>query len=52
MGKVRIRGNFDVYNILNGSTILTVNGRYGAQWLQPTQIMSGRLVKFSTQLDF
>jgi Carboxypeptidase regulatory-like domain len=51
-GMTRLRGNFDVYNIFNAATLLNENTRYGAQWLQPVQVMGGRLVKFSGQLDF
>jgi hypothetical protein len=41
-----------VFNLLNASAILNVTTRYGNQWLQPIQIMGGRLLKFSAQLDF
>jgi Carboxypeptidase regulatory-like domain len=51
-GKIRVRGNVDVYNLFNSSAILNVTTRYGPQWLQPIQIMGGRLFKFSGQLDF
>ena len=52
MRKIRVRGNVDVYNLFNSSAILNVTTRYGNQWLQPIQIMGGRLFKFSSQLDF
>ena len=52
MGPIKVRGNVDVYNLLNASAILNVTTRYGSQWLQPIQIMGGRLFKFSGQLDF
>jgi hypothetical protein len=47
-----VRGNFDVYNALNASPILSTNTRYGAQWLNVQQILAGRLFKFGGQLDF
>jgi hypothetical protein len=50
--KVKARANFDIYNLLNGSAILAANYGYGSQWLQPSQILGGRLFKFSGQLDF
>ena len=50
--KVRVRANFDIYNLLNGSAILAANYGYGSLWLQPAQILGGRLFKFSGQLDF
>ena len=50
--KVKARANFDIYNLFNGSAILAGNYGYGSQWLQPSQILGGRLFKFSGQLDF
>ena len=52
MEKVTLRGNFDIYNILNGSAILSQNSGYGSQWLTPYETMGGRLFKFSTQFEF
>ena len=51
-GTGRVRGNFDVYNLFNASTILVANTNYGASWLAPAHVMGGRLVKVSAQLDF
>ena len=59
-GKTKIQGNFDIYNLLNGSSILSEGTRYtavgatvvGAAWLQPTQIFAARLFKFGFQIDF
>src|SRR5437667_6217682 len=50
--RVALRGNFDIYNVFNGSTILSENAGYGLQWLAPYEIMGGRLFKFSTQFEF
>jgi carboxypeptidase family protein len=53
MGRVRVRGMFDVYNVFNANTILGgVITRVGPSYLQPTQILAGRLFKFGAQLDF
>jgi hypothetical protein len=51
-GTARVRGNFDVYNLFNANTVLNLNTGYGAQWLQPIQVMGGRLLKFGAQLSF
>ena len=47
-----LRGDFDIYNVLNGSAILSENTGYGVQWLTPYETMGGRLFKFSTQFEF
>jgi hypothetical protein len=55
MGRTKVQGNFDVYNIFNGSTVLNENTRYQTannQWRNVIQIMGGRLVKFSANLTF
>ena len=51
-GKVTMRGNFDIYNMLNGSAILSQNAGYGLQWLVPYETLGGRLFKFSAQFEF
>jgi hypothetical protein len=52
MGASRLQGNFDLYNVLNANTPLQVISTYGNTWLQPTQILDARLLKFSVQMDF
>jgi hypothetical protein len=52
VGKMRMQGNFDLYNLFNNSAILTPNTTYGPQWQQPNSILQGRLVKFGGQLTF
>jgi len=52
VGRARIQGNFDIYNVANASPVLRLNTRYGPAWTQPTYILPGRLFKFSTQVDF
>jgi carboxypeptidase family protein len=54
--RIRVRGNADVYNLFNASDVLNMTTRFsgttGGQWLQPIQILGGRMFKFSGQLDF
>ena len=57
--RARLQANLDLYNVLNGSAILAVNGTFGPQWLRPiasgstgTAILNGRLIEFSGQLTF
>jgi hypothetical protein len=51
-GTRRLQANFDVYNLFNSNTPVTLFGTYNARWGQPTQVLDGRLVKLSAQLDF
>lgn len=48
----RVQGNLDVFNVFNSSPILSINTRYGPQWLQPRQILPGRMFKLGVQLAF
>jgi len=60
IGRKRIQANVDLYNLFNASSVVNFNSTYGtfgsatagAVFRQPTQILDGRLVKFSFQLDF
>ena len=51
-GTSRIQLNVDAYNLFNVNTPVTLFGTYNARWGQPTQVLDGRLVKFSAQIDF
>lgn len=61
VGNVRLRGNVDIYNVLNGSTVLGAIGTYGPNWLKPAgqqnlrevdAILPGRLIHFGGQVSF
>jgi hypothetical protein len=55
LGTRKLQGNFDIYNILNASTVLNEQPGFRVvdnQWRNAIQIMGGRLVKFSAQLTF
>ena len=51
-GRSRLQANVDVYNVFNASTPLVINTTYGPNWLQPTQIMDGRLAKIGVEWTF
>jgi hypothetical protein len=51
-GQERLQLNVDAYNLFNVNTPVTLFGTYNARWGQPTQVLDGRLVKFSAQFDF
>jgi hypothetical protein len=48
----RIEPEFDIYNALNASPILSENNTYGPAWRTPTQILAGRLLKFGLKWTF
>ena len=50
--RTRLQANVDLYNALNASPVTGVIGTYGPRWLQPTQILEGRLIQLSGQLTF
>ncbi len=55
LGMRKLQGNFDIYNILNASTVQNEQATYNNtnnQWRNAIQIMGGRLLKFSAQLTF
>ena len=52
VGKARVQGMFDVYNLFNASSILAEVTTYGPTWLRPTRILGARTVKFGAQIDF
>jgi len=51
-GARSVRANFDIYNLLNDSSVLTLNNTYGAAWLRPLAILNARLIQFGGQLSF
>ena len=52
VGRSRMQGMFDLYNLLNASPFLTQQNRFGPAWQTPTQTLIGRLAKFGFQIDF
>ena len=59
-GSKRLQANVDLYNLFNASSVVNYNSTYGtfgsatagSIFRQPTQMLDGRLVKFSVQFDF
>jgi hypothetical protein len=55
IGGKRLQGYMDVFNILNASTVVSVNQTYATtnnQWLRPLVIMQARRFQFGGRLDF
>ena len=52
VGRAKMQGMFDIYNVTNAGTILGVNPAYGALWRRPTSLLGPRLLKFGGVFDF
>jgi hypothetical protein len=51
----RLQGYMDLFNILNASTVVSVNQTYAIannQWLSPLVVMQARRVQFGARFDF
>jgi hypothetical protein len=51
-GGNRLTGSLDIFNLFNGAGILAVNTTVGTSYLNPTQVLGGRLYRFSARVDF
>jgi hypothetical protein len=47
----RLRASVDIYNAFNSAAVLSHNFAFD-NWLAPTEILLGRFLKFSVQMDF
>jgi hypothetical protein len=51
VGRLRIQGNAELYNVLNLRPAQGIVTTYGPSWLLPSAILGGRLFKFGGQID-
>ena len=49
LGRMKIRGQFDIYNLFNANNVLSQNAAYGASWQAPSSVLGARLFKFGNQ---
>ena len=49
---IELTGGLDIFNVLNSSDVLAVNTTVGPSWLNPTQVLGGRLFRVSARMDF
>lgn len=52
IGRTRVLGNFDVFNVFNSAGVLAVNDRYGPLWQKPAGLVAPRLMRLGGQIDF
>jgi hypothetical protein len=50
-GRARTTANFDLYNLLNASSVLALSNAFDT-WQRPQQILPARFAKVSVQFDF
>src|SRR4026208_1474339 len=52
VGRLRMQGQLDIFNILTSSSILSVTETYGSSLDRPTAILQGRLFAAGLQMNF
>jgi hypothetical protein len=56
MGQIRVRVDFDAYNVLNNNWPFTVTNTFStaatSQWLRPTNVLQARFYKVGLNFDF
>jgi len=52
IGRARLMGFFDVYNVFNTNAEQTVTTSSGASWLRPTAITGPRILRVGTRLEW
>ena len=52
LGRVKLQGNFDLYNVFNANYSLTYNTTYGPDWQKPQTILLARMVKLGVNINF
>ena len=52
VAKTRLETNFDIYNLLNASSVLVINNTYSLAWTRPLHILGARTFQLSAQLYF
>jgi hypothetical protein len=51
-GRLRLQGNFDVFNVFNNAAITVRNNAYGGAWGRPQAIVEPRLMQLGGQVTF
>jgi hypothetical protein len=52
VGRARLEGMLDAYNVLNTNPVLALNTTYGPNWLVPQIVLPARFFKVSARLSF
>jgi hypothetical protein len=49
---MRVQPNIDLFNVLNASSVLGANARYGPAWQNVTAVLGGRVVRMGVRVSF
>jgi hypothetical protein len=49
---LRARATLDIANLTNSAAVITQNNTFGANWMRPTYLLPGRLIKPGFQVEF
>ncbi len=52
VGRTKLQGQFDIFNMLNSSTILSQTETFGSALGRPTAILQGRLLALGVQINY
>jgi hypothetical protein len=52
LGRIRLQGNLDVFNLFNDAAITVRNNAYGSAWGRPQSIVEPRLLQLGGQVTF
>jgi hypothetical protein len=52
LGRTKLQGQFDIYNLTNSNAVATEFTTWGPRWREPQDVTVGRLIKFGMQVDF
>jgi hypothetical protein len=52
LGHGTLRGNINLYNMLNANPVLIQSNTYGSAWQQPQAVLAGRLIRIDATIDF
>jgi hypothetical protein len=52
LGRLRVEGSLDVYNLFNAADVTSETVVFGPQWRRPNQVLDARMVKLGARVEF
>jgi hypothetical protein len=49
---VRLQPQFDIFNVANNNSVLTINSRYGTSWRNATAVLTPRVLRVGVAVNF